>query len=89
MDPTDHGDAQKTIDEIKQEFLEYLKNFPDFDSLISTGTLRAVGGGWYEMNRGTLPEGVGKYLNLRVRGGKPQFKPVKLTKDLKALKDKL
>lgn len=89
MAPTDHGDAPKTTDEMRQQFLEYLKNYPDFDSLIATGTLRAVGGGWYELDRGTLPREIGKYVDLRTRGGKAQFKPVKLTKELKALKDKL
>lgn len=83
-------DAQKTMDELREQFREYLKNYPDFDGLIAAGTLRAIDGGWYETVRGPLPEELGKYMKgTRVRNGKPQFKPAKLTKKLKALKDSL
>jgi len=84
------NDAQKTIDDLREEVREYLKNFPDVDDLVATGILRAVGGGWYEAVRGPLPDGLGKYMNgLRISHGKAQFKPAKLTKKLKALKDSL
>lgn len=83
-------EPSKTIEEIGQEIHQFLENFPDFDALTATGTLRAVGGGWYEADRGGLPEGMGKYMSdVRMRGGKAQYKPMKLSKGLKALKDSL
>jgi hypothetical protein len=89
MAPTHHDDAPKTAGEVREQFLEHLRNFPDFDALVEAGTLRSIGGGWYESDRGLLPDGVGKYMNVRIRGGKAQYKPLKLTKELKALKDSL
>ncbi|ULU27683.1 hypothetical protein [Dyella terrae] len=89
MASTRHDDTPKTMDEIREEFRQYLKSYPDFDDLIATGMLRPIGGGWYEPGGGRLQDGLGKYMNVRVRSGKAQYKPIKLTKDLKALKDSL
>jgi len=88
---TTHQDgAPKTEDEMREQLREHLKNFPDFDGLIAAGTLRAVGGGWYESARGPLPHELGKYMDqVRARDGKAQYKPMKLTKQLRARKDSL
>ena len=90
MTPIQGDDAGNTAEEIRQQLREYLKNFPDFDGLVAAGTLRAIRGGWYETVRGPLPDELGKYISdIRVRDGKAQYKPTKLSKRVKALKDSL
>lgn len=81
--------APPSTEDLQTRFHEYLKAFPDFDLWIQSGALRSVGGGWFELVKGTLPQEMGKYVTVRMRGGKPQLKPVKLPKRLQALKNSL
>jgi hypothetical protein len=81
--------APPSIKELRVQFKEHLEAIPDFEPWIQSGVLQPVGDGWFEVARGTLPPELGKYVTLRMRGGKAQFKPIKLTKQLQALRDRL
>lgn len=87
---TSSGDdiGQASIEEIRARFNEYLQAFPDFRAWIESGALRPVGGGWFAIE-GTLPRELGKYMNIRVRHGKPQVKPINLPKQLQDLRARL
>jgi len=87
MELTNPDGKPKTMGELREELVAHLKTYPDFESLIAAGMLVPVGGGWFEQGRGSLPEGAGKFMSIRVRAGKAQYKPMKLTKHLKALRD--
>lgn len=87
---TPNGDDTRlaSIEEMRGQFNEYLQAFPDFNVWIESGALRPVGGGWFAIE-GTLPRELGKYMNIRVRHGKPQVKPIRLSKELQDLKARL